>query len=117
VEKTKVMRISRQPSPIQIVTDQKQLESAEYFNSLGSLICDARCTRDIKCGIAMAKAAFNKEKTNFISKLGVNLRKKSVKGYIWSVALYGAETWKLQKVDQKYMESFEMLCWRMEKIS
>jgi ribosomal 50S subunit-associated protein YjgA (DUF615 family) len=32
--------------------------------------------------------------------------------------LYGAETWTLQKVDQKYVESFEMWCWRrMEKIS
>jgi hypothetical protein len=42
-----------------------------------------------------------------------------VKCYIWSIALYGAETWTLWKVDQKYMESFEMWCWRrrMEKIS
>jgi hypothetical protein len=32
--------------------------------------------------------------------------------------LYGAETWTLWKVDQKYLESFEMWCWgRMEKIS
>jgi hypothetical protein len=31
--------------------------------------------------------------------------------------LYGAETWTLRKVNQKYLESFEM-CWRrMEKIS
>jgi hypothetical protein len=29
----------------------------------------------------------------------------------------GAETWTLRKVDQKYLESFEMLCWkRLEKI-
>jgi hypothetical protein len=34
------------------------------------------------------------------------------------IALYGVETWTLSKVDQKYLESFEMLCWRrMEKIS
>jgi hypothetical protein len=26
--------------------------------------------------------------------------------------LYGAETWTLQKVDQKYLEGFEMWCWR-----
>jgi hypothetical protein len=26
----------------------------------------------------------------------------------WSIALYGAETWTLQKVDQKYLESFEI---------
>jgi hypothetical protein len=32
--------------------------------------------------------------------------------------LYGAETWTLRKVDQKYLKSFEMWCWRrMEKIS
>jgi hypothetical protein len=29
-----------------------------------------------------------------------------VKCYIWSIALYGAETWTLRKVDQKYLESF-----------
>jgi hypothetical protein len=26
----------------------------------------------------------------------------------WSIALYGADTWTLRKVDQKYLESFEM---------
>jgi hypothetical protein len=36
----------------------------------------------------------------------------------WSIALYGAETWRLRAVDQKHLESFEMSCWRrMEKIS
>jgi hypothetical protein len=46
------------------------------------------------------------------------LRRKLVKCYTWSIALYGAETWTLQKAEQKYLESFEMWCWRrMEKIS
>jgi hypothetical protein len=41
-----------------------------------------------------------------------------VKCYIWSIALYGAETWTLRAVDQKHLESFKMWCWRrMEKIS
>jgi hypothetical protein len=41
-----------------------------------------------------------------------------VKCYIWSLALYGAETWTLRKVDQKYLQSLEMWCWRrLEKIS
>jgi len=38
--------------------------------------------------------------------------KKLVKCYIWSMALYGAETWTLRATDQKYLESFEMWCWR-----
>jgi hypothetical protein len=87
------MRISRQPSPMKIMIDQKQLENVEYCNYLGSMITNAaRCTRDIKYRIAMAKAAFNKKKKNlFTSKLELNLRKKLVKCYIWSIALYGAE--------------------------
>jgi hypothetical protein len=40
----------------------------------------------------MAKAAFNRKKTLFTSKLDLELRKKSVKCYILSIALYGAET-------------------------
>jgi hypothetical protein len=60
---------------------------------------------------------FNK-KNLFTSKLDLNLSKKLVKCYIWSIALYGAETWTLRKMDQKYLESFEMWrCRRMEKIS
>ena len=32
--------------------------------------------------------------------------------------MYGAETWALWKVDHKYLERFEMWCWRrMENIS
>jgi hypothetical protein len=67
---------------------------------------DASCTREIKSRIAMAKAAFN-NKTLFTSKLDLNLRKNLVKCYIWSIALYGAETWTLWKVDQKYLENLK----------
>ena len=79
---------------------------------------DGRCTCEIKSRIAMAKAAFNKKKTLFTTKLDLNLRKKLIKCYIWSMALYGAETRTLRAADQKYLESSEMWCWRrMEKIS
>ena len=88
------MRISREPTPLQVMTDQKQLENVEHFNYLGNMITnDARCTREIKTRIVIAKTAFNRKKTLFTSKLDLNLRKKLVKCYIWSVALYGAESW------------------------
>ena len=86
VEKTKVMRISRQPSPVTIMIDQKQLENVECFKYLGSTLTnDGRCACEIKSRIAMAKAAFNK-KTLFTSKLDLHLRKKLVKCYVWSMA-------------------------------
>jgi hypothetical protein len=66
----------------------------------------------------MAKAAFIKKRALFTSTLDLELRKKLVKCYIWSIDLYGAETWTLLAVDQKQLKSFEMWCWkRMEKIS
>ena len=66
----------------------------------------------------MTKAAFNRKKALFTSKLDYNLRKTPVKRYIWSVASWGAETRALRKVDQKHLESFEMWRWgRMGKIS
>jgi len=56
----------------------------------------------------MPKGAFNEKKILFTSKVDLSLRKKLVKCCIWSI---------LRKVDQKYLDTFEM-CWRrMEKIS
>ena len=99
--------------------DQKQLENVECFKYLGSILTnDGRCTCEIKSRIAMKKAAFNNKNILFTSILDLNLRKKLVMSYTWSMALYGAETWTLRAADQKYLESFEMRCWRrMEKIS
>ena len=80
--------------------------------------CAARCTREIKAIIVMAKAAFHEMKTLFTSKLDLNLRKKLVKHYVWGMALYSTETWTLRIVDQKHLESFEIWCWkRTEEIN
>jgi hypothetical protein len=79
------------------------------FKYLGSILTnDGRCTCEIKCRIAMPKVVFNKKRALFTSTLDLELRKKLVKCYIWSIALYGAETWTLQAVDQKHLESSEM---------
>ena len=41
--------------------DKKQPENVEFFNYFGSMISvDARCAREIKSRIGMAKAAFNR---------------------------------------------------------
>ena len=58
----------------------------------------------------MVKAAFNKKKNLFYQQLDLNLRKKLVKCYVWSMAVYGAETWMLRARDQKRLECFEMWC-------
>jgi hypothetical protein len=77
-----------------------------------------RFTCEIKSRVPMANAAFNKKRSLFASKMDLELRKKLVKCYIWSIALYGAETWTLRPVGQKHLKSFETWCWkRMENRS
>jgi len=90
----------------------------EFFKYQGRILRnDGRCTCEIKCRIATAKAAFNKKRNLFTSTSDLELRKKLLKFYVSSIALYGAEIWTLRAIDQKHLESFEM-CWRrMEKIS
>jgi len=48
----------------------------------------------------------------------LHLRKRMVKVFVWSVVLYGSETWTLQKEDIRQIEAFEMWIWRrMMKVS
>ena len=110
------MKISKQPSPIQILVYKKQPESVEYFRCLGSMVTnDVRCTREIKSRITMAKSAFNEKRTLCASKLDLTLRKKLVKCYIWNIAFHGAETWDTSKSRQEIPGTF--LCMVKEKRS
>jgi len=78
VEKTKVMRISRQPSRVTITIDQKQLENVKYFKYLGSVLTDdARCTCEIKSRIAIAKAVSNKKKNLFYRQIGLQFEEET----------------------------------------
>jgi hypothetical protein len=54
----------------------------------------------------VAKAVFNKKTALFTGTLDLELGKKLVKWYIWSIALYGAETGTVRAVDQKQLGSF-----------
>jgi hypothetical protein len=68
-------------------------------------------------GFSWQKQHSTKNKNLSTSKLNLNLMKKLVKCYIWSIILSDAEIWTLRKIDQKYLENFEMWCWkRMELI-
>ena len=70
------------------------------------------CCQEVKQRIAMAKEAFNRKRSIFCRPLEKELRKRRVKCFVWSVALYGAETWTLRWNEQKRLEAFETWIWR-----
>ena len=79
---------------------------------------DARCHVEIKRRIALGKDAFYKRGELLRGSLSMKLKKRMVKTLVWSVVLYGSETWTMRQEDIKRLEAFEMWIWRrMERIS
>jgi len=120
VKKTKVMVVSKEEGKIaNIVIDGQKIEQVEKFKYLGAVISqDNRCIKEIKARIGMAKDAFNKRKELLNKRFSKKLKKKMVKTLIWPVALYGCETWTMNKEALGRLEAFEMWVWRRcEKVS
>ena len=62
--------------------------------------------------IVLAKQAFVNLKEFFKSGVNLSLKKRLLECYVWSVVLYGSETWTLSKAMQARLGSFEMWCYR-----
>jgi hypothetical protein len=55
------------------------------------------------------KIAFSKKKAFFFhQQIGLKFMEEFGKCYILSTAFYSAEIWTLRKIDQKFLERFEM---------
>ena len=96
----------------------KSVEQVDSFRYLGcSISSNLNCCQEVKQRIAMAKEAFNRKRSIFCGPLEKERRKRLVKCFVWSIALFGAETWKPRRNEQKRMEAFEMWIWRkMERV-
>ncbi|KAI5638904.1 reverse transcriptase (RNA-dependent DNA polymerase) domain-containing protein [Phthorimaea operculella] len=120
IGKTKTLTTSKtQTSNAPISLNNSIIEQVNSFRYLGSLIThDSRCTADIISRIAIAKNSFKNKKNLLTSKISKKVRKRLIKTYVWSIALYASETWTMTQRDRERLEAFEMWCWRrMEKIS
>ena len=74
--------------------NNRELKEVDHFKYLGSVRTrDGYCTREIKMRITIAKEAFNGKMSLLTSKLNIELKKKLVRCYVCTIALYGSETW------------------------
>ncbi|XP_050431417.1 uncharacterized protein LOC126839986 [Adelges cooleyi] len=114
--------LQRAPAEMQIIINkyQMRINSVSSFKYLGSLITsDGKSSQEIKQRIGQAKAAFIKKKKILVSqKISREIKKTFLRTFVWSVALYGCETWVINEKEKRSLEAFEMWCWRrMEKIN
>ncbi|KAI5729179.1 hypothetical protein M8J77_026485 [Diaphorina citri] len=114
MRKTEIMACTKETEAVNILVNRQPIKQTKTFKYLGSTITEnAKSTTDVKQRIAQAKVAFLKKKTLLCSNnININIRKQLIKTLVWSVALYGSETWTIGKRDQDRIEAFEMWCWR-----
>lgn len=120
-KKTKILVCCRSKENYTPVTLRNEvIKEVSEFNYLGSKITnDGRSCKDITSRIAQAKNAFNKKKGLFTSRnISLDVRKRMLKTYVWSIATYGSEAWTMGVTEERRLEAFEAWCYRrMLKVS
>ena len=113
-KKTKVMRISRTgKDPVNIIIDGKNIEQVTTFKYLGSIMTsDGKYDKDIQIRIAMMKCAFSKIKELMSKGMSTETKNRIVNTLIWSVMMYGSESWTKRKNNIKQIDAAEMWLWR-----
>ncbi|KAL1447191.1 hypothetical protein WDU94_013942 [Cyamophila willieti] len=114
--KTKFMVVSRNEDEIRskISLEGIELKQIKEFTYLGGKITiDGRSNREIQSRILQAKLAFNKKSKIFESpNINLEIRKNLINTLVWSIALYGCESWTICDKDKSHLEAFEMWCYR-----
>jgi hypothetical protein len=107
---TMIVNKKKEEMSVEINIQNQAVKQVRSFKYLGSLVDEGgRCDGEIRARIAMAKANFGKMRgilTNL--SLSKSIRFRIVKTYIWSVMLYGCESWTIGKEGMKRLEAAEM---------
>ncbi|KAL1446308.1 hypothetical protein WDU94_012325 [Cyamophila willieti] len=114
-KKTKFMVITKvRNDNAQLTINNQQIERVQHTMYLGTVINENwEATQEIKTRIAKARSAFNKMSKVFKSHdLTIETKTRFLKCYIFSILLYGAESWTLNESLTKKLEAFEMWLYR-----
>ena len=112
IGKTEVMGVTKRTEQLRVEAhvNGEAVRQVSSFRYLGSLISeDGRSDAEIKSRVAMAKGNFGKMRrilTNM--SLGMNIRLRLLKCYVWSTLLYGCEAWNISGVMRRRLEVAEM---------
>ena len=83
----------------------------KYLGAMMDEQCD--CKKEIKCRIEQARRQFMSMKKLFVrSDLSLQLRMRMIRCYVFSILLYGCESWTLDQYIEKRIDAFEMYIYR-----
>ncbi|KAI5707563.1 hypothetical protein M8J77_011831 [Diaphorina citri] len=114
-KKTKFMAISKSNiANANITINNQPIERVTQSSYLGTIINENwDNSQEVRSRIAKATAAFNKMSKIFKSHdLTISTKVRLLKCYIFSILLYGVESWTLNENTTKKLEAFEMWLYR-----
>ncbi|KAK7495707.1 hypothetical protein BaRGS_00013154, partial [Batillaria attramentaria] len=112
-KKCKVLKTNSK-SDASLKVGHSEVEEVESFTCLGANVTkDGGGTADIKKRVALASASF-KRLSNIWQATNISRKTKAslFKSLVLSVLLYGCETWKLTKGEEKRLDVFQTKCLR-----
>ena len=97
-----------------VLLNGKQIDKVERFKYLGSMVgIDGDSTPEIRTRLAVARDTTSQLTGLWKAKeISLKLKKQLAKSLVWSVALYGSESWTLKQSDMTRITAFEMWVWR-----
>ena len=91
-----------------------QIEGETDFIFLGSEItADGDCSHEIKrCLLLGRKVISNLDSTLKSRDITLPTKVRLVKAMVFSVVMYGCESWTVKKAEHQRIDAFELWCWR-----
>ena len=111
IQKTKIMA----SNPISLwQTDGKTMETVTNFIFLGSRITVVSdCSQEIKrCLFLGKKTVINLDSILKSRDIILLAKVHIVKGMVFTVVMYGCESWTIKKAEYQRINAFELWCWR-----
>ena len=111
IQKTKIMA----SSPITSwEIDGKTVETVSDFIFLGSKItADGDCSHEIQRRLLLGRKVMTNLDSIFKSRdITLSTKVHLVKAMVFSVVLYGCESWTVRKAERRRIDAFELWCWR-----
>uniref|UniRef100_A0A8D8S265 Reverse transcriptase domain-containing protein n=1 Tax=Cacopsylla melanoneura TaxID=428564 RepID=A0A8D8S265_9HEMI len=99
---------------IHLTINQTIIERVSQYIYLGTIINeDWDNSQEIKSRIGKARSTFNQMSAVFKSHdLTIETKIRLLKCYVYSVLLYGVETWTMKNETEKKLEAFELWLYR-----
>ena len=113
-KKTKIVVLDPGRSTDAFHLDGQEIEEVESFEYLGSLInINSESSVEIKRRLSMARNTTQNMSNIWRSRgVSVELKLRLLRASVFSIAMYGCESWAPTKSDFKRIDAFELWCYR-----